>query len=249
MSINVPEGVLSSILERLDRLERSAPGAQEALIPNSYTIDAAGNVVVVGIDLPAGITSTPPNRSRIRWLRQSDGAVAADLTAYSTSGVEAFKAAAYALAASDESWSMLEAIDDGGNVQASVIARYNWHAAGTTGSIDLAAGIQNRALLYQDGRSSFMQIGAAASLSTTGAFQLGWPGGANISTSGIITPFGFTNLGGVLAVADETRPAGLLTVCGVSYTGGAGFQVIGYTPQGNPPAGAQSTVAWLAWGT
>lgn len=50
----------------------------DSIQPNPFTIDPAGNVQVVGLDLPAGTSQTPPAQSRVRWIRQSDGAVLAE---------------------------------------------------------------------------------------------------------------------------------------------------------------------------
>jgi len=52
--------------------------------PSTVQVDQEGNIIPQGIDLNAGINSTPPNQDRIRWLSQVDGSVVAELYGYST---------------------------------------------------------------------------------------------------------------------------------------------------------------------
>ena len=83
--------VLADILRRLDRLERQPAAAGEQLQPNYLTLtngvvgaNFTGHVHAQGLDLDAATIATPPDQDRVRWLRQSDGAVIATLSAYST---------------------------------------------------------------------------------------------------------------------------------------------------------------------
>jgi hypothetical protein len=161
----LPQGVLEDIYRRLAQLESQAGAAQpgEQLIPNSYSIDAAGNVNLTGLNLPAGTTSTPPNQSRVRWLRTTDGAVVATLYATETGGRDIFQATATATAAANAARMLLAALSQ----SAANLAAFTLNAAADTGgtsSIGAQAGGQTITLLDDADRSSFLQLAAVGQL-------------------------------------------------------------------------------------
>jgi hypothetical protein len=58
--------------------------------PNGeLTYDFNGHVHATGLDLDAGTTGSPPDDRKIRWLRQADGGVAAQVYGYSAGGGDA----------------------------------------------------------------------------------------------------------------------------------------------------------------
>lgn len=63
----IGSGILGSILARLERLERQRQGVSEASVPNTYRVDASGNVIVSGVVLPeAGSNALSPGHA-VQW--------------------------------------------------------------------------------------------------------------------------------------------------------------------------------------
>lgn len=156
-AINGIQAVFADINNRLAVLEQSSKRIDETFTPNSYSVDAAGNVNVSGINLPAGTNATPPTRSRIRWLRQSDGSVVADIDAYYQTGgtpVSAMTLNAYALGAAQESAETLIALDDLGNPQATIGVLQIARGASAQAAISIAG--TNYRLMDQAGESDFV---------------------------------------------------------------------------------------------
>jgi hypothetical protein len=87
---------MTRTLEQLDAAVAAIENAPAvgSIAPNYVTQDAAGRVganfaghiQASGIDLPAGTSATPPDDSRVRWIRQADGVVVAQLYGYSSGG-------------------------------------------------------------------------------------------------------------------------------------------------------------------
>lgn len=77
--------------------------------PSVVGIDAEGNIVVQGIDLIAVTAGTPSNQDRIRWIRQSDGAVAAEIVGSDVAGISVLDLIAHLNAGDTESRLLLQA--------------------------------------------------------------------------------------------------------------------------------------------
>jgi hypothetical protein len=65
----------------------SVSGGTTVDAQGNVTYDFAGHVKAFGVDLPAGDNATPPDDRKLRWLRNSDGAVVAIEYGYSAGGV------------------------------------------------------------------------------------------------------------------------------------------------------------------
>lgn len=79
---------IQDILNRLSALE--AAETSEALQPTYITVDPAtgltganftGHIHAQGLDLSAGTTGTPPTADRVRWIRDPDGHLVAEMFA------------------------------------------------------------------------------------------------------------------------------------------------------------------------
>jgi hypothetical protein len=59
------------------------PDVGQTIHPDgTVTYDFSGHISAQGLDLLAGVEATPPNDRRIRWLRETDGSLVADLFSY-----------------------------------------------------------------------------------------------------------------------------------------------------------------------
>lgn len=64
----------------------------DSMVPSYLTVDGQGRVTAefeghvsaAGLDLLAGTTISPPDDRKVRWLREADGALVAELAAYET---------------------------------------------------------------------------------------------------------------------------------------------------------------------
>jgi hypothetical protein len=244
----IPPGVLADILARLDALEQNPNTPNEALISNTYSVDASGNVNVTGINLPAGTTSTPPTQSRIRWLQQPGGAVAADLNAFSAAGVEELHVEATAISPGDTSNIILRALDNTGATQADVILT---QAGGGAQRVSADAGTQGVAIIDGSGRSSFLQL-AGTFLSAAGTGTLTWPAAGAFSNTNTITLPGAS--GTVHAIASPAgninNPGFFDAAAGVSCFPGAGAVTFQTATNGGGAPGAAGTMtfAYIMWG-
>jgi hypothetical protein len=56
----------------------------DSLVPNPIIISPGGEIIVQGIQIPAGTSGTPPVTDRIQWISQADGSVVAELYGFTT---------------------------------------------------------------------------------------------------------------------------------------------------------------------
>ncbi|HET7047858.1 MAG TPA: hypothetical protein VFI54_06260 [Solirubrobacteraceae bacterium] len=243
-------GPLAARVQALERRIAALAASQaggEQFIPNTYTVDANGNVSVTGINIPAGTSTTPPSQDRIRWLRQSDGAVVAEIIGFSSGGAEVVAVRADALAPGDTSQSLLDVLDDQGTEQGNIVVTQT--ARGATAQVLLTAAGHTRTAVDQLGRSDFLVL-SSTELSTVGTATITWPGGTAFSnTTNVALPgaggnvFGIATVDGIAGTTDAV-------VMNIHTRGDGTVDLRGKTAGGGSPAAAASaTVDYLLWGS
>ena len=168
---------VASLEQRFAELE--AATLADTISPNYLTVNPngtvganfTGHVAAAGVDLPAGVSASPPSDSRVRWLSQTDGAVLADLTAF-TSGQRLLAQSVYA-PDNDQAGIWLDARDATNN-SAAGIHLVSSPGANPNGYIDINAGTkliggyefpaQQRRIIDSNGVSNFLQLPGAANL-------------------------------------------------------------------------------------
>jgi len=152
---------------------------------NLLTINADGSVAANfpgGVTIPAGLNfGTSTSQNQVQWIRQSDGAVVAQIAGWDDgSGNEGLTVAARATQQANASWAALVAYDDTGVGRAGVLAQQGARGttnppAGTIGfptSVDAYAGTPTVQIIDSLGKSSFVQ-GKTKDKGFPGTFFLG----------------------------------------------------------------------------
>lgn len=198
------------------------------LQPNVLTVkngligaDFTGHVHAQGLDLDAGTNNTPPSQDRIRWLRTSDGGMAASIFGYSQGGTEAVSLAAAAVAQADRAIASLDAYDDQGVSRAELGVQQTNRGAGLVSAYASLDNGQFATLLDDTGASSFLQLLSAHEVhidDNGGAFyNIAIPiiaGGGNWATS-----FNTARAGWTVAVMPVVAISGAFLLWDWSFTG------------------------------
>lgn len=250
---------LDALARRVNDLAQDVASGAEVLQPNYLTIDPNTGVVgadftgvisALGVTLPSGDTLTPPATNRVRWVRQSDGSVLADIFGASLSVPPAtpkrtIRLLAHGNNSEPEADAVLQALNDDTNDTALVDAQ----VSNGDPAVTVTTTLQFRVVLRDDGASDYLQ-GGQAQLSSTVFSQLFWPGGSPFSNTTNLTLFGAS--GEVHAVANAQGIAGTTDVVAidVSPDGAGGVDFRGkVTGGGSPAAGAHCTFYAIMWGT
>lgn len=153
----------------------------DSLQPNPLSIDAAGNVLAQGIDLPAGVGDAPPAQSRVRWIRQSDGSVVADALAWADANTQSETAAlsAYQATLNDNAAVFIQACTP------NQVAVAFLETLAAPGYSQVIAGANNAlTIIDSNGDSNFPQLpGLAKKIIIDSTIAgLAWPGGIQTVT-------------------------------------------------------------------
>jgi hypothetical protein len=208
-----------------------APDVGQQIAPDgTVTYDFDAHLHARGLDLDAGTGLEPPSDRRVRWLRQSDGALVADAYAYEDAS---FRQA------------ILRVTD--GSQQAALHGTFDRGAGRVLTQTQVAGpgGSRQRTILDDLGQSDFVQ-GTARRLTNLdfGNTFISWPGGGAVSNAVVVphtlgrTPVAYvasmgtpSNLGtGYVVLAGST--ASTLSLFGVGNTTFA--------------AGVTANVHWIA---
>ncbi len=213
----------SGLEQRVQALEKLVQqlGSSEALVPNYLTVDQAGrvgasfagHVHAQGLDLDAGASSTPPDQDRVRWIRQSDGAVVAQEFGYTNPGSATLELGGRPAVATDRAYSRLNAYaSDGTSVGAQIYASYQQSpasaavVAGAIGSV--------RVIIDNTGASDYLQVGstqaAAANWGVSSFVGNGTnsSGGLNVAHGLVRTPgFAIATIIGIGAYSEQSAAA------------------------------------------
>lgn len=227
------------------------PGQLIQEADGSFGINVTGHIHAQGLDIDAGTTLTPPNQQRVRWLRTSDGAVVADLTAWKVGAGDVLQVEARAVDVGDNAQLLLLATDKNGSQD--FIQAINFGPPGTANQISISSGGQVRTLINGAGKSRFVQM-PAVQLSATGTDTLAWPAagaGSNIknislpgatgTVFGLGIPNGFVLNPGVFDAGEMVL---------ATPAGGGVCQFQAYTrASGAPGINGQMGFSYLLWGS
>lgn len=154
--------------------------------------DFAGHVSAAGIDLPLGVGGINPseNDSRVRWIRESDEHVGAEVYAARNAGLmQTFAQLVADGPAGDLAKARLTAQTDGPN------ARVEVEATTLSQAVYALAGAELRTLLDETGQSSFLQLLAETDLRMS---------------YGVTNPFAGPTSGFVYRIASDVFPTACL---------------------------------------
>lgn len=188
----------------------------------------SGQAVSSGISVVAGITDTPPNERRVRWVKETDGALVADISAYNqtASGIDPPYGTQGALT--------LRAKSDLRQVSLSLLA----YDSTLPSSLSTIVDTQAVTVMDSTARSSFLQTGTPTQ-SGLAVVRATFPGGSVTSNFAAI-PGGVVT--GMLSGGDVTS-VGSLWRCRVIPTAG----VFNITADAVQPLGTFVDVMCLWW--
>lgn len=201
--------------------------------PNYLTVSPDGSVEGVfpgGIEIKAGVSGTPPNERRVRWVREADGSLVADIFAMDLG--------------TDSRDLMMRALDGATNANILLEAKpVSDHAQVTANAID-SGGAVAATLIDSDGASSFLQLlGLAKRKISFGTANL-------VFTAAQISPALAINHGlgvvplAVLAISNWVVSSGIDVTCS-GFTN-AKFDAVGAFMFG--PTTGNVPISWLAIG-
>lgn len=209
--------------------------------PNYLTQNADGSVSALfsgGVKIFAGTTTTPPDTRKVTWVRESSGALVAQIKAYDDqSGGNLYT-----------SWDL----DDPDSLRA---AGFFQESLSTNGPMrmgvyaeDGLGNLQSKLIINSVGTSDWLQLLTQAKKKIAfGNQALSWPGGSSVSNQVAINHGLGVQPDVAIAFMNDQTGTGPCTVRGYSKSA-VSFTIDAYTSGFAPGAGNNGAVAWLAIG-
>jgi hypothetical protein len=240
-----PEGVLRSILARLDNLESQRPSSSsEQLSANYLTISAAGLITALftgGLQIPEGSSGLYSTANAIGWI--DGGTIREYLTGLRQPGNTHQLGALSKPDAANSSRLTLTAVETATSFLGAASANFDVQ--------DSSGGNVSRTAINSAGQSNYLQT-AALVRSAVGTATLTWPAAGSFSTGlGVALPGASGAVNAVATPATNvTNPALFDTGIVTAFPNGAGGVNFQATTRGGGAPGATGvmTIAYLMWG-